>query len=430
MGTMDDICDKLPSSKMLEESAKQEVPSDAGNSAQTAVMGSPSEEEVRLLALRLVVSGDLALESKGNDHVVVVNDASASRTRLSLAAFRFLRMFESPRRIGEALPIQSLAGILPTVRVFIDRHILVDADAPKVESVPKLRVATAYKFCSAPAYVKPIVPHFVILGAPYDLSEDIESRLVPDLIRRKSLDYSYLLGFNDGRPRGWFDANRSLWILRGATIADAGDVRIDFGENQARFLGRMADALDECCVGQTVPVVLGGDRLVTRAAVGWLCSRQTLTVVQITCEQEPSAGEGAGLEMLRFAGVERVVRLGMLHGIRNHSRRVNLWECSAATVRDLGPERVANTWGENAAVYLSVNMSVTARDCMKSAGNSPSDRLTFHEIGALIAAIGNIHRIVGLDLVGLDMASELSALKATLGCQLALAGMSAAYDRF
>ena len=105
----------------------------------------------------------------------------------------------------------------------------------------RLRTAVAYKFCGAPAYAKSTKPDFLILGIPHDLAGDGDSRLVPALIRHKSLDYSYQLEFGNGRPRGWFDVNRGAWMLRGATLADAGDVPVDYGESRARFLERVGE---------------------------------------------------------------------------------------------------------------------------------------------------------------------------------------------
>ena len=67
---------------------------------------------------------------------------------------------------------------------------------------------------------------------------------------------------------------------------------------------------------------------------------------------------------------------------------------------------------------------------MKAATTGLPPGLTLHELKLAIAAIGKTHRIVGIDLVGLDPRSRSPELTAIIGCpHLALAAMSAAYDR-
>jgi agmatinase len=361
-----------------------------------------------LTALRLMISDDVALESRDDTHVVVVNTASAARVKLTFSAYRFLKAFESPRRIDQVVPDGAAARV--------DKQILVDADSPTSADPARLRTAVAYKFCGAPAYARSTAPDFLILGIPYDLAGDIDSRLAPALIRQKSLDYSYQLEFGDGRPRGWFDVNRGAWILRGATLADAGDVPVDYGEDQARFFERVGGALAECRAGRSVPVILGGDRSATRAALGGLRHDGQLTVVQITAEPERAAAEGAGHHLSRMDNVERIVSLGAGHD-------------DPGGLRERGPEAIVRAWGDSLSVYLSIDLGLATAARMKAAADGRPTGLTLHELKLVIAAIGKFHRIVGIDLVGLDMRSRSPELTAIIGCHLALAAMGAAYDR-
>jgi agmatinase len=306
---------------------------------------------------------------------------------------------------------------------------LVDADAPISADPARRRSAVAYKFCGAPAYAKPAKPDFVILGVPYDLAGDIDSRLAPALIRQKSLDYSYQLEFGDGRPRGWFDVNRGTWMLRGAKLADAGDVPVEYGETRASYFERVCGALSECCTDESVPVILGGDRSVTRAAVGGLRRDGKLTVVQISAEPERAAAEGAGRQLSGMDEVERVISLGACRDDPRGARCDQLLLCSGDTLRERGAEETVTAWGDRLAIYLSIDLSIATEASMKAepAGLPPGP--TLHELKVLIAAIGKVHRIVGIDLVGLDLRSRSPELTAIIGCHLVLAAMSAAYDR-
>ena len=366
----------------------------------------------RLTAIRLQASDDLALESRDETHVVVVNTASATRMKLSLSAYRFLKAFSSPRRIDQVVPGQALSRILPQVRMLIDKQMLVDADSLPAVDTARLRAAVAYKFCGAPAYSNSTSPDFVILGIPYDLIGDIDCRLAPGSIRQKSLDYSYQLDFGDSRPRGWFDVNRGVRMMRGATIADAGDVPVEYGESRARFSERVRGALAQCCSGQSVPVILGGDRSVTRAALGGLAHDGKPIAVQITADRDRAAADGAGRRLSELDSVERVIII------------------DGNAMRALEPEETVCAWGDGLSVYLSIDLSIVTEACMPAATSGRLDGPTLHELKMWIAALGRVHRIVGIDLVGLDLRSRSPELAAITGCHLALAAMSAAYDRF
>lgn len=400
----------------------------AAGAATHARSGDDVADDHRLTTIRLTVSDDLALESQDETHVVVVNRASAARMKLSLSAYRFLKAFSSPRRIDQLGSDRPAASVLRQVRMLLDKQMLVDADAPPSADPARLRAAVAYKFCGAPAHSKSTIPDFLILGVPYDLAGEIDSRLAPALIRRKSLDYSYQLEFGDGRPRGWFDVNRGVWMLRGATLADAGDVPVDYGESQARFFERVGGALAECRDRRSVPVILGGDRSVTRAAVAGLRHERALTVVQITAEPERAAAEGAGHHLIRMDEVERVASLGACGDGPSGPARDGLLFRGADGLREQGPEAVVRALGDDLPVYLSIDLGIADEAYMKAATGRPPG-LTLHELKLLIAAIGDAHRIVGIDLVGLDLQSRSPELSAIIGCHLALAAMSAAHDR-
>lgn len=353
-----------------------------------------------LLAARLVVSEDLVLESRDERHVVVVDTETAERTRLSLAAYAFLKTFAKPTSLGQIVQRQALPDLLPRMRMLVERRMLIDADAPKAAAPVRQRSAVAYKFCGAPAYAASGKPDFVILGLPYDLAGDTDSRDAPALIRRKSLDYAYQLDLGDGRPRGWFDVNRSVWMLHGARLADAGDIPVDYGESQARYFERAGDVIGECCGGVSIPVILGGDPSVTRAALRGL-GGGALTVVRLAANLDSAAVE----QCPRLENVTGVAHLG-------------------GDVLSLGERRVdeiVRAWGDALAIYLSIDLTAAAE------GNATT--LPLHALKAGIAAIGRMHHIVGIDLVGLDLRSSSLELAAITGCHLALAAMSAAHDR-
>lgn len=174
-------------------------------------------------------------------------------------------------------------------------------------------------------------------------------------------------------------------------------------------------------------MVLGGDRSVTRAVIGALCSDDQLTVVQITPDPARAAAEGCGCRLLGMKRVERVVSIGAVADDAGE-RRADSMRWTASMLRDHGAGAIVRLWGERRSIYLSIDLDLATAAYMTAvSGGSPSGA-TLHELKSLIATIGHAHRIVGIDLVGLDMQSSSPALSAIVGCQLALAAMSAAHD--
>lgn len=383
-------------------------------------------------AIRLVLSDDLILESQDETHVTVANTATAARMKLSIAAYRFLKAFEKPRRLDEVVPPGSGASARAQIGKLLEKRILLDADAPLAGRAIRLRTTTPYRFCNAPAYnAAGAVDDFVVLGVPYDLAGAVDCRGAPTAIRQKSLDYLYRIDITDGRPKGWFDANRETWILRGVTLADSGDVYVEYGEEQAELFGRIASALEAFGEG-TVPVVLGGDSSVTYAVAAALRRRRPLTVVQISADPATgpsSASEVIGTDevaarLLQLDGIERFVSLGGLETPpASPGDRVVMYD--APTLRRARLETLACDWGGPSAVHLSIDLGVTKPEYMRADEHGCSAGLSQPELRNVISALGRMHQIVGIDLVGLDMRSRYAHLSAAAACDLALTAMDA-----
>ncbi|ATB48344.1 arginase family protein [Corallococcus macrosporus] len=380
-----------------------------------------------LSTIRLVLSDDLILESQDATHVTVANTATAARMKLSTAAYQFLKAFAKPRRLEEVVPPGAAAGARAQVGRLLEKRLLLDADAPRAVRADRLRTTVPYRFCNAPAHGA--ASDFVVLGVPYDLAGAVDCRAAPTAIRQKSLDYLYRMRIADGRPNGWFDANRETWIMRGASLADAGDVYVEYGEEQAELFGRIASVLGTLGEG-AVPVVLGGDGSVTYAVAAALRRRGPLTVVRLSAELATSPASGAeviGAEevaarLLELEGVERFVSLGGLKPPpASPSGRVTVYDVEA--LRRAPLDTLACDWGGD--VHLSIDLGLTTPECMRTDEHGVSAGLSQAELRGVISALGQRHRIVGIDLVGLDTRSRLAHLSAAVACDLALTAMEA-----
>lgn len=377
----------------------------------------------RLLKTRLVTAGDLLVEHRDKSHVVVANTAVATRVRLSAAAFEFLKTFRKPKFITTDRAPADVLRLMPHVEALVARHMLVDADQ-EAAGPRRLRTAVPFRFCGAPSGGARNAADFAILGIPFDQGSNGDCRTAPELLRRKSQDYVYQLRITDDQPRGWFDADRCIWMLEGARIVDAGDVFVEHGESRCRFFDRIADVVAECTEGGAVPVVLGGDRSITGAVVAAMPQHDGLTVVRITPEHEWAGDEGASRQLLRMEHVERVISLGASHAVDPASDDLAL-SLSASALRKRGCHDVVRSWGEGLDVHLSIDLAVATPTYMRCDDGSG---LSLDRIKTLIGAIGRFHRIGGIDLVGLDTRTRWASLGGVVGCQLALAAMSATHE--
>jgi agmatinase len=264
-------------------------------------------------ATRLVRSDDLAVEAQDDTHVTVFHHGSAERWKVSRSVYRFLLAFDTPQTLAEVTGGESAPVLLAQVDQLRARGMLIDADAPRATDRAPPRTAVAYRFAGAPACSRDAsAADCVVLGIPYDLGDAVDCRLAPAAIRQKSLDYTYEIAFSTGRPRGWFDAGRGQRILEGITIADAGDVRVEYGEDQRELFARIERVLDEVAPPGSVPVLLGGDRSATWAAVRHLRGREPLSLVQLAAR--PAVEDGAAEHFVTADGVlAQVARLPFLY---------------------------------------------------------------------------------------------------------------------
>jgi arginase family enzyme len=135
------------------------------------------------------------------------------------------------------------------------------------------------------------------------------------------------------------------------------------------------------------------------------------------------AADAAGTHLARMDNVVRLISLGSESAPMRTSNSSLL---SAAALRDIPAIQLIQQLAIESSVHLSIDLGVLAPPCVTSEG---PPGLTLREIKELIRALGTLHRIVGIDLVGFDVQSEAAAITSIAACHLALAAMSAAHDR-
>jgi agmatinase len=357
----------------------------------------------------LVQAGGLMLEAQDDAHVVVVDTETGRRAQLSRGAYRLLSFFSSPVAVASVLDGLPHDSVVRGLHQLYARGLLLDANRPAVPSLP-LRHAAPFRFCHAPAATAGQPTDIAILGVPYDLGGQGNHRDAPNLLRTKSLDYVYLVGFDSGKPLGWHDVSAGRRILAGVTLSDAGDVGMRFGESQAELFDRIGSALMEPAMAGSLPVLLGGDATITLAAVRQLALVQPLSVVRIAATaadadaaEEAASVEDVGRRLAGLAGVSAVFTVGT----------------PARDGRSSQAQRIGTQPG--GAAYLSIDLA--AMDF----GTPPTGTgFALEEMLPLISGIGQRHRIVGMDVIGLDMDAHNASLAAIVACHVLLHAMDVA----
>jgi arginase family enzyme len=184
--------------------------------------------------------------------------------------------------------------------------------------------------------------------------------------------------------------------------------------------------------------MLGGDRSITWAVADHARRRGPLALVQFAARPAITDCAGDGFvtadgvvaQVARRRGVEVVLAVGGSQGDAHREVSATgavLW--SAAFTRAAGPAALARRIGTEGAVHLSLDMSATTRDYARPLPDGAARGLTLAEITEAVRAIGADHRIVAIDLVGLDLQRREAPVSIAVACHLALCAMSAACDR-
>lgn len=392
----------------------------------------------KALLIHYVICPDLIVESASDSHVTLCNRETASRFKLSQAAYHFLKRFHSPSEIDKIAPGAS-SQLANSIRYFIEKGLLVDANAPATIPMPKQRRTVAVKFCNAPAPHNSLSPaDFIMLGIPYDCAGELECRTAPARIREKSLDYEYGADIESGRPRGWMDVNAGCRILEGATIHDAGDMHIDFGESAAKFFSRCSTTIKEATRLSSCPVILGGDQSISYPVIASLQQDMPLTVLRIA--PDPHLSHNQGIAAPYQAETYRKIQSLM------HVKDVVCFTGKDFLSLDLADQEMpqnkppkphsisrniddyAATLDQNYALYISIDMALFASSYGLSAVDGAIPGLSWlRPVQQMLKRIGGSHKIAGIDIVGLDSYAASHPLFPVVACHLLLQTMHIAH---
>ena len=304
--------------------------------------------------------------------------------------------------------------------------------SPPKESLPFSGIAT---FAGYPFWNPDQKTDAVVLGIPYDEGTTYRpgTRFGPRAIRDASMFYSY-----DGHENRYYDADRQKWILKGKTIADAGDVEIEplsLKKNWKAITGAVTSILD----AGAIPAVLGGDHSITDPVVQAFEGRKFHYMhfdTHADCDQMfySDFTHGSPVQHLLEKGLAESVTLIGIRGLTNSPHdiaRVQEMGVNVITTRELKKNLLqpAPDLFKEGDYYISLDIDFFDPSAAPGTGTPEPGGLFFPDFSDIIDLIADRGNIIGFDVVEVNpLFDGASANTAHLAARCVLELMSAALD--
>lgn len=391
-------------------------------------------------SMRLVLSRSMHVEQVDEASATIYLQSNGSRIRIPRILYNLLLRFEEPRSVLSVAGPEGwnsrVAGAIGNLRakgfLIAEGEVEVSFDRRLVTDPPvRLFDCPAQKLVAAQTDV-------VVIGVPYDLSDasSAGARNGPVSIRDTSLQVLYAIDRRTGRPRGWFDVDRGCAILQGISIADCGDVFVDYGESQAALFARISEVLGKVAHDGALPVLLGGDASISYPGIAILQSREPLAVIRIGCVAKragsihPSFVTPSSLpdRALQLPGVMQYVHVGAC-GMASEEVEGALQgfvHVSVSELKKSGISALKRHLKVGQKVYLGVDMNALEAPGGAAAGDFECDRFNYADVHSLLCDIGTTYSIVGLDLVGLNPLKDDWGVTSMTALHILLTAISAA----
>lgn len=331
-----------------------------------------------------------------------------------------LRRFEDRATLAEVLaglPVEreSSARFLAAC---VEAGILLPLDARDELRLPA-RSRAEPTLLGAPHFDPARPAAFTFLGVPWDggATGHGGGRFGPGAIRSAGTEVRYQLDPETLRPRGFLDFASGETLLRGITLADAGDLLISPGEPAERVHRRLAAEVAAIVRSGSIPLVLGGDHSITLPVLRAIPPRR-LGVVHLDAhtdlgDQAPGAG-------LHHANVMRLAldELGHLEGLWQAGLRGlveatdDQWHERAVAfgidrLRAGGTSAFIDALPADLSYYVSIDIDALDPLFAPSTGTPVPGGLWPHEAKALVRAIAEARPVVAADMVEVGAQSSL-----------------------
>ena len=303
---------------------------------------------------------------------------------------------------------------------------------PPQENIPYSGIAT---FARYPLWQPGQEMDAVVLGVPYDEGTTYRpgTRFGPRAIRDASMFYSY-----DKQEDRYYDADRRKWILKGKTVADAGDVEIkplSLEKNWMAITAAVTSILD----AGAIPAVLGGDHSITDPVVQAFEGRQFHYVhfdTHADCDQifYSDFTHGSPVQHVIEKGLAESVTILGVRGLTNSGHdvtRVQEQGVTMITARELRNKLLQPVQDifKKGNYYISVDIDFFDPSAAPGTGTPEPGGLFFPDFSDVVHLIARRGDIIGFDVVEVNpQLDDRGAITAHLAARCVLELMSVALD--
>ena len=274
--------------------------------------------------------------------------------------------------------------------------------SPPQDSLPYTGIAT---FAGYPYWNPDQKTDAVILGIPYDEGTTYRpgARFGPRAIRDASMFYSY-----DSQEYRYYDADRQKWILKGKTIADAGDVEIEplSLENNRTAI---TESVSSILASGAIPAVLGGDHSITDPVVQAFEGRKFHYVhfdTHADCDQMfySDFTHGSPVQHVLENGLAQSVTLIGIRGLTNSVddiTRVQEQGVRVITARNLRNQLLQPDPDlfEEGDYYISLDIDFFDPSAAPGTGTPEPGGLFYPDFSDVMHMIADRGNIIGFDVV-------------------------------
>jgi agmatinase len=391
---------------------------------------------------RLRLSARVAIETADDGGVVVYHPDRAFRLRLAEPLYRVLLQFTEAASLAEVVPDDADPQLRRSLETLLQKGFLVRDDGEYEDDVP----GTSRR-------LKPVAPTFLncprrgasrtdvsVVGVPFDLGTSTwaGSRWAPGELRKRSVDNQYRVDIATRRPLGWFDVQHKRRILEGVTFSDWGDVAFQYGEPVEEIYRRIGAVTAEIVEGGSFPLVLGGDHSVAYPVVEALQRREKVVVLYLDAHTDfKPIARGAShnhsstaRRIVSLPNVDHILQVG--HRGYTLFDKLEMWEglrlLTLWDVREGGVAAVVDALPTDVAVYISIDVDVLDPLHAPATNNLTPGGFTPDELKALLIAVGESRRVVGMDFCGINPERDVHFLTSRTACHLLFAGLGAAME--
>lgn len=212
--------------------------------------------------------------------------------------------------------------------------------------------------------------------------------------------------------------------LEDYNVCDLGDLELPFG-NSPRALEQIYDTAKEILQDGKLPVLLGGEHLVSLGAIK-AAAEQYPDLHVVHFDAHTDLREDYLGETLSHATVMRrvwdILGDGRLHqfGIRSGERAEFSWAKTHTDLHKFNLDDFESTANQlrGKPVYFSIDLDVLDPSVFPGTGTPEAGGVTFPELLSAIVAAGELH-IVGMDLVELCPVYDQSGVSTAVACKTA-----------